>query len=164
MKMKRLEKDNCNNVPTRTNLNSERQREYRETHENLYGEYMSNYRQRKTQEIKTPQAGNSHAAYMGEYRKRKRLEEANCNNASKRTKLNTERQRECRETHRNISAENLRNYRKRKTQEKAQENKIPQASTSTDPTPTPNIYNYNHANEYFQKILNVEKVIKRGFK
>jgi ABC-type polysaccharide/polyol phosphate export permease len=32
-----------------------------------------------------------------------------------------------------------------------QENKTPQASMPTDPTPTPIIYNYNHANEYFQK-------------
>jgi hypothetical protein len=39
------------------------------------------------------------------------------------------------------------NYRKRKTQE----NKTPQASTSTDLTPTPVIYSYNQANEYFQK-------------
>jgi hypothetical protein len=34
----------------------------------------------------------------------------------------------------------MRNYRKRKAQEKAQENKTPQACTSTDPTPTPYIY------------------------
>jgi hypothetical protein len=37
------------------------------------------------------------------------------------------------------------------TENKAQENKTPQASTSTDPTPTPIIYSYNQANEHFQK-------------
>jgi hypothetical protein len=47
----------------------------------------------------------------------------------------------------NISAENMRNYRKRK----AHENKTPEASTSTDPISTPIIYNYDQANEYFQK-------------
>jgi hypothetical protein len=41
----------------------------------------------------------------------------------------------------------MRIYRKRK----AQENKTPQASTSTDPSPTPVIYNYNQASQYFQK-------------
>jgi hypothetical protein len=41
----------------------------------------------------------------------------------------------------------MRNYRKRKTQE----NKTPQASTSTDPTPALIIYNYNQTNEYFKK-------------
>jgi hypothetical protein len=41
--------------------------------------------------------------------------------------------------------------RKHKAQEKGQENKTPQASTSTDPTPNPIIYNYNQANEYFRK-------------
>jgi hypothetical protein len=66
-------------------------------------------------------ASNSRAAYMREYWKRKRLEADNCNNVSKRTKLNAERQRD---------------YRKRKAQEKAKENKTSQASTSTDPTPT----------------------------
>jgi hypothetical protein len=34
-KRKRLEEDNCNNVPKRTTLNAEQQREYRETHKNL---------------------------------------------------------------------------------------------------------------------------------
>jgi hypothetical protein len=43
------------------------------------------------------------------------------------------------------------NYRKRKTQGKAQENKIPQASTSTDLQPTTILYNYNQVNDYFQK-------------
>jgi hypothetical protein len=43
----------------------------------------------------------------------------------------------------------MRNYRKRKFQE----NKTPQAFTSTDPTPTPIIYNYKQAHEYFQKIF-----------
>jgi hypothetical protein len=38
-------------------------------------------------------------------------------------------------------------YRKRKAEEKPQENKTPQASTSIDPTPTPIIHNYNQANE-----------------
>jgi hypothetical protein len=47
----------------------------------------------------------------------------------------------------NISAENMRNYRKRK----AQENRTPQASTSTDRAPTPIIYNCNQANKHFQK-------------
>jgi hypothetical protein len=49
-------------------------------------------------------AGNSRAAYMIEYRKRKRLEEDNCNNVPKRTNLHAERQREYRETHKNLSA------------------------------------------------------------
>jgi hypothetical protein len=31
-KRKWSEEDNCNNVPNRTNLNAERQHEYRETH------------------------------------------------------------------------------------------------------------------------------------
>jgi hypothetical protein len=43
--------------------------------------------------------------HMREYRKRKRLEEDNCNNAPKRAKLNAERQREYRETHKNLSGE-----------------------------------------------------------
>jgi hypothetical protein len=34
-KMKRLEEDNCNNVPKRTMLNAERHREYRETHKKV---------------------------------------------------------------------------------------------------------------------------------
>jgi hypothetical protein len=55
---------------------------------------------------------------MREYRKRKRLEEDNCNNVSKRTKLHTERQREYRETRKNLSAEYMRNYRTRKSREK----------------------------------------------
>jgi hypothetical protein len=63
-------------------------------------------------------AGNSRAAYMREYRKMKRLEEDVCNNVPKRTKLNVQQQREYRETHKNISAEYMRNYRKRKAQEK----------------------------------------------
>jgi hypothetical protein len=91
-------------------------------------------------------AGNSRAAYMREYTKRKRLEEDNCNNVPKRIKLYGERQHEYRETHKILSAEYMRNYRKRK----AQENKTSQESTSTDPTPTPIIYNYNQANEYWQ--------------
>jgi hypothetical protein len=41
----------------------------------------------------------------------------------------------------------MRNYRKCK----AQENKTPHASTSTDPTPSPIIFNCNQANEYFQR-------------
>jgi hypothetical protein len=76
-------------------------------------------------------AGNRCAAYTREYRRRKLLEERNGSNAPKRTKLHTERQREYRKTHKNVSAEYMRNYRKRKSQE----NKTPQASTSTDPTP-----------------------------
>jgi hypothetical protein len=55
------------------------------------------------------------------------------------------------EKHKNLSAEYMRNYRKRKAHEKAQENKTPQASSSTDPTPNPIIYKYNQVNEYFQK-------------
>jgi hypothetical protein len=39
-KMKRLEEDNCNNVPKQTNLHAERQREYREIHKNLSAEYI----------------------------------------------------------------------------------------------------------------------------
>jgi hypothetical protein len=81
-------------------------------------------------------AGNIRTACMREYRKRKQLVEDNCNNVPKRTKLDTERQREYRETHKNLSAEYMHNYRKRK----AQENKTPQASTSTDLTTTPVIY------------------------
>jgi hypothetical protein len=46
----------CNNVPKRTKLHAERQRQYRETHNNLSAEYMSNYRKRKAQENKTPRA------------------------------------------------------------------------------------------------------------
>jgi L-rhamnose mutarotase len=95
---RKLLEDNCNNVPKRTKLNAERQREYRETHTNLYVEYTRNYRKSKAQVIKT-QAGSSRAACMREYRKRKRLEEGSCNNVHKRTKLNAERQREYRETH-----------------------------------------------------------------
>jgi hypothetical protein len=62
------------------------------------------------------QAGNGRAAYMREYRKRMRLEEDYCNNVPKQTKLNAERQREYRETRKNISAQNLCNYRKCKAQ------------------------------------------------
>jgi hypothetical protein len=65
-----------------------------------------------------------------------RLEGVICNNVPKRKKLNAERQREYREIHKNISAEYMRNYKKRK----AQENKTPQASTSADPKPTPIIF------------------------
>jgi hypothetical protein len=65
-KRKRLEEYNFNNVPKRTELNDERQSEYRETHKNLYVEYMRNYRQRKGREIKTRQAGSSSAACMRE--------------------------------------------------------------------------------------------------
>jgi hypothetical protein len=90
----------------------------------------------KAQENKTPQSGNSRDAYMREYSKRMRLEKDICNNVPKRTKLNAERQYD---------------YRKLKAQEKAQENKTPQASKSTDPTPAQIIYNYNQASEYFQK-------------
>jgi hypothetical protein len=43
-------------------------------------------------------SGNSRAAYMRVYRKRKRLEEDNCNDVLRRTKLNADRQREYRET------------------------------------------------------------------
>jgi hypothetical protein len=107
---------------------------------------MCNYRQHKAQEIKMTQAGNSHAACMRENRKRKWLEEGNCNNVRKWTKLNAERTREYRETH-NTSAEYMRNYKKCK----AQENKTSHAVTSTDPTPIQITYNYSKANEYFQK-------------
>jgi ribosomal protein S21 len=92
-------------------------------------------------------AGKCRAAYMRVYKKSKPLEEGNCDNVLKRTKLHAERQREYRETHKKLSAEIMRNYRKRK----AQENETPQASTSTGLTPTPIIYNYNKANKYFQK-------------
>jgi hypothetical protein len=50
------------------------------------------------------------------YMKRKQLEDDDCNNVPKRTKLNAEQQREYRETHRNIPAENMHNYRKCKAQ------------------------------------------------
>jgi hypothetical protein len=66
-------------------------------------------------------AGNSRAPYMREYKKRKRLEE-DCNNLPKLKKLNAERQREYRETYKNLYAEYMRNNRIRK----AQENKTPQ--------------------------------------
>jgi hypothetical protein len=79
---------------------------------------------------------------MSEYRKRIRLEKAICNKVYKWPKLHAERQCEYREVHNNLSAEYMRNYRRRK----AQENKISQASTSTDSTPTPITYNYNQAN------------------
>jgi hypothetical protein len=49
--------------------------------------------------------GNSHAAYMRGHRKRRRLEEDNCNNVPKRTKLNAKQQCEYGETHKNLSAE-----------------------------------------------------------
>jgi hypothetical protein len=51
------------------------------------------------------------------------------------------------EKQKKLYAEYMHNYRKHK----AQENKIPQASTSTDPTPTPVLYIHNQASEYFQK-------------
>jgi hypothetical protein len=92
--------------------------------------------------------GNSRAACMREYRKSIRLEEYICNNVPKPTKLYAERHHEYKERHKNVSAEYMRNYRKCKTQDKAQENKTPQASASTDPTPTQIIYSYNQANEY----------------
>jgi hypothetical protein len=50
-------------------------------------------------------AGNIRAAYMSEHRKGKRLEEDNCFNVPKRTKLNVEEQREYTETHKNLCAE-----------------------------------------------------------
>jgi hypothetical protein len=59
-------------------------------------------------------AGNNRAEYATEYRERKRLEEDNCNNVSKRTKLSGERQPEYRETHKILSAEYMCNYRKHK--------------------------------------------------
>jgi hypothetical protein len=55
------------------------------------------------------------------------------------------------EKHKSFFGDYMHNYRKRETQEKAQENKAPQVSTSTDPTPTPVIYNYNQTNECVQK-------------
>jgi hypothetical protein len=66
-------------------------------------------------------AGNGRAAYMTEYTKSRRLEEYNFNNVPKRAKLHAERQREYRETHKNLSAEYMRNYRKLK----ARANKTP---------------------------------------
>jgi hypothetical protein len=99
----------------------------------------------------TMSTGNSRAAYMREYRIMMRLEEENCNNIPKGTKLHAEQLREYRETHTNLSAEYIRNYKKHKAQEKVQENKTPQPSLSTDCTPTPIIYNYDQASEYFQK-------------
>jgi hypothetical protein len=61
--------------------------------------------------------GNSRAACTREDLKRKRSEEGNCNNVPKRRKLNAEGQREYRETYKNISAEFMHNYRKRKAKE-----------------------------------------------
>jgi hypothetical protein len=60
-------------------------------------------------------AGNSRVAHVIVYVKRKQLED-DCNNVPKQTKLNAKQLREYRETHRNISAENMHNYRKRKAQ------------------------------------------------
>jgi hypothetical protein len=76
--------------------------------------------QRMTSRTKKISVGNSRAAYMREYRKRKRLEEDNCNNVPKRTKLNAEQQREYRETRINVYVEYMRNNMKHKTQKKAQ--------------------------------------------
>jgi hypothetical protein len=60
----------------------------------------------------------SRAAYMREYRKRKLLEEDSCNNVPKRTKLHAERQREYRETHKNLFYEYMCNYRSANLREK----------------------------------------------
>jgi hypothetical protein len=49
--------------------------------------------------------GNSRAAYTREYRKRKRVEEDNCNNVPKRTKLNGEGQSGYRDKNENLSAD-----------------------------------------------------------
>jgi hypothetical protein len=76
-----------------------------------------------------------------------RLEEDNCNNVPKRKKFHAEGRREYLETHKDLSALYMRNYIK----SKAQKRKTSQASTLTVPTPAPIIYNYNHANEYFQR-------------
>jgi hypothetical protein len=57
-RIKRLEEDNCSNVPKRTKLNDERHREYRGTHKNLFVENMRDYRQRNLQEIKLLGNGN----------------------------------------------------------------------------------------------------------
>jgi hypothetical protein len=46
-KRKRLEEDNCNNVPERIKLQAEQKRECRETLKNLSAEYMRNYINRK---------------------------------------------------------------------------------------------------------------------
>jgi hypothetical protein len=61
-------------------------------------------------------AGNIRAAYMRQYKKIKRLHEDNSNNVPERSYL--PRQREYIETHKNLSAEYTRNYRKGKAQEK----------------------------------------------
>jgi hypothetical protein len=53
-------------------------------------------------------AGNSRVEYMRENRERERLEEHNCNNVLKRTNLHAERQREYKETHKNVYAEYMR--------------------------------------------------------
>jgi hypothetical protein len=53
-------------------------------------------------------AGNSRAEYVRDYKKKKRLEENNCNNVPKRTKLHAEIQHEYRETHKDVSAEYMR--------------------------------------------------------
>jgi hypothetical protein len=55
-KRKRLEEDNFNNVPKRTNLHAKQHCEYRETHKNLYEEYLRNYGKREAKENETPQA------------------------------------------------------------------------------------------------------------
>jgi hypothetical protein len=89
--MKRLEGNNFNNVLKRTKLNAERQRDYRKLKA-----------QEKSQENKTPQAGNSRAAYMRDYRKMMQVERYIYNNVPKRKILNAERERD---------------YRKRKAQE-----------------------------------------------
>jgi hypothetical protein len=59
-------------------------------------------------------ADNIHPAYMRQYRKRKRIEEDNCNSEPKRKKLHAERLREYGETYKNLFAEYMHKYRKRK--------------------------------------------------
>jgi hypothetical protein len=75
------------------------------THRDGHNTVLQSSCQRMTSRTDKMSAGNSRAAYMREYRKRKRLQENNCNNVPKRTKLHAERQREYRETHKNLSAE-----------------------------------------------------------
>jgi hypothetical protein len=63
--------------------------------------------------------------------------------------LNVKGQLQYTETHKNLSAEYMCNYRKGK----AQENKTPHASTSNDPTPTPTYKIIIKLMNMFQRIL-----------
>jgi hypothetical protein len=52
-KYRKRKRFNCNNIPKRTKIHAEREREYRETHKALSAEYMRKAKLRKT---KTPES------------------------------------------------------------------------------------------------------------